>query len=92
MKLTFDKYRIKTYDSNNLVVEHYEKHVMERDFGKVKKGHVTEKWKVLGYFGNLSHALGFLLQQKVIDSDAESIKELVDYLDNFKTEIRKIKL
>ena len=81
--------RLRRYDSQNYVIEKLSLFEAERDFGNLKKGQKTERWKWLGYYPNLSYACNRLLDEGVIGSEATSIKDLKAALNNTKQEIKE---
>jgi len=90
MEINFGNYRLIRYDKLNICVQEFKRHVAKHDTPLCKKGHVSEKWVTLGYYGNnVTYALEHLLREKFVKSDSDSINGLIDEINGFKDDVDK---
>lgn len=79
--------RLRKYDSNNYIIEKLHQFEADRDFGKLKKGDKTEKWKTLGFYSKLEHVCNRIIEEGVLNSEATEVNSLKDLLVSIKNEI-----
>ena len=80
MKIS-DKYKVVATDDKNVTIQ--EKVVTEKEDGTVKTS-----WKVIGYYGNVNHALKGIVKKEINGTGlknfitvCEKIEELHEYID-----------
>ena len=84
-----DNYRL-TFDSLNVIVQR--KHVVDPtkspafDASKHDSAQRIE-WKDAGYYSNISRALTGLLNKRIIEGSATSLREVIDEIEAFRREI-----
>lgn len=79
-----DSLRIRKYDSKNLVIEGLKT-------VKRRKGGETQKWVILGYYGELNQALEGIINKKLFDCVEKElqIKDILREIEEIKKEIQK---
>ena len=84
MNLILDeRFRISS-DKHNLVLEKYED-VKDRETGQI-----NQKWKDVGYYGTIEHVLNKYKNERIRDSEASSIEDLVVELKEMKLHISDV--
>ena len=70
MTITFGRYRLRRYDSRNLVLEEYREPAP--DSGARRSGDKSPKWRSCDrYFQSLGHALRYAYDRELIADDGE---------------------
>ena len=57
--------------------------------GKESKNPGQEIFSALGYYGKFEHLIGKLLQDKLAESEIETLQEILDKIEEFKQDILK---
>jgi len=91
MNITFEKYRIRTYDSSNLIIEEFSTFTAEQDTLRMKKGDVSKKWKQLGFFPNVNYAFKFLSNKILLNEDSDDLKTLILKVEALESKIMSCK-
>ena len=82
-----NKWRVRTFDSMNLVIEKYEEIEEKNKDTNIKTGTKRMEWTFYGYYGSLSNAFSSLVSKSLMSETIDTIKKLKKSISDLKNDI-----